>query len=226
MTVILQQHCLPLPKQAQFTEGVDIRAVFSLLEHESELTSRFTPSLSVCLCHCLSAGVISCKINTLDRETKSQYVVVVKAQDMRGMPSGSTATTSVTINITDINDNLASFIRRKEQGSNIMCTVIIRKSLIWTHYTVFFFLSAGSYELEVPENHKVNEKIGLLELEDRDEIRNKDPIFTIPDDIRKVFNIELTNNKDGNLMLKKVGGFFLSDPPPYQMGLIPLYIYI
>lgn len=71
-----------------------------------------------------------------------------------------------------------------------------------------FFLSAGSYELEVPENHKVNEKIGLLELEDRDEIRNKDPIFTIPDDIRKVFNIELTNNKDGNLMLKKVGGFF------------------
>lgn len=54
----------------------------------------------------------------------------------------------------------------------------------------------------------MNEKIGLLELEDRDEIRNKDPIFTIPDDIRKVFDIELTNNKDGNLMLKKVGGSF------------------
>lgn len=138
MTVILQQHCLPIPKQAQFTEGVDIRAVFSLLEYESELTSRLTPYLSVCLCHCLSAGVISCKINTLDRETKSQYVVVVKAQDMRGMPSGSTATTSVTINITDTNDNLASFIRRKDQSTNIMCTVVIRKTLIWTHYTVSF----------------------------------------------------------------------------------------
>lgn len=207
MTAVLQQLCLPLSKQAQFAEGVDVRAVFSLLENESELTSRLTPSLSVCLCHCLSAGVISCKINTLDRETKSQYVVVVKAQDMRGMPTGSTATTSVTINITDTNDNLASFIRRKEPSTIIMCTVIIRKSLIWTHYTVFF-LSAGSYELEVPENHRVNEKIGLLELEDRDEIQNKEPIFTVPDDIRKVFNIELTNNKDGKLVLKKVGGSF------------------
>ncbi len=85
-----------------------------LLECESELTSKITPSLSVCLSHCLSAGVISCKINTLDRETKSQYVVVVKAQDMRGMASGSTATTSVTITITDTNDNIASFTRSKE----------------------------------------------------------------------------------------------------------------
>lgn len=59
-------------------------------------------------------GVISCKINTLDRETKSQYVVVVKAQDLRGMASGSTATTSVSITITDTNDNIASFIRSRK----------------------------------------------------------------------------------------------------------------
>lgn len=59
-------------------------------------------------------GVISCKINTLDRESKSQYVVVVKAQDLRGMASGSTATTSVSITITDTNDNIASFIRSRE----------------------------------------------------------------------------------------------------------------
>lgn len=184
-----------------------VRAVFSLLEYESELTSRLTPSLSVCLCHCLSAGVISCKINTLDRETKSQYVVVVQAQDLRGIHTGGKATTSVTINITDTNDNLASFIRRKKQSANIMHTVIIRKSLFWKHYTVFF-LSTGSYELEVPENHRVNEKVGLLELEDRDENQNKDPIFILPDDIRKVFSVELTTDKDGKLMLKKVGGSF------------------
>lgn len=98
-----------------FLLGVDVQAVFGLLGYESELTSRITPSLSVCLCHCLSAGVISCKINTLDRETKGQYVVVVKAQDMRGMASGSTATTSVSITITDTNDNIASFVRSKEQ---------------------------------------------------------------------------------------------------------------
>ncbi|XP_070772508.1 cadherin-5 [Enoplosus armatus] len=117
-------------------------------------------------------GVISCKINTLDRETKSQYVVVVKAQDMRGMASGSTATTSVTITITDTNDNIASFTRK-------------------------------TYELQVPEDHKLNEKIGTLELEDRDQIQNKEPIFTIPNENNKVFNIELSPNKDGNLMLKQ-----------------------
>lgn len=41
-------------------------------------------------------------------------MVVVKAQDLRGMSSGSTATTSVSITISDINDNLASFVRSME----------------------------------------------------------------------------------------------------------------
>lgn len=118
------------------------------------------------------SGVISCKTNTLDRETKGQYIVVVKAQDMRGMASGSTSTTSVTITITDINDNIASFTRKM-------------------------------YELHVREDHKLNEKIGTLELEDRDQIQNKEPIFVIPSENSKVFNIELSPNKDGNLMLKQ-----------------------
>ncbi|XP_039995704.1 cadherin-5 [Xiphias gladius] len=121
-------------------------------------------------------GVISCKINTLDRETKSQYVVVVKAQDMRGMASGSTATTSVTIAIADTNDNIASFTRK-------------------------------AYELQVPEDHKLNEKIGTLELEDRDQIQNKEPIFAILSENSKIFNIELSPNKDGNLMLKQALDF-------------------
>ncbi|XP_068184451.1 cadherin-5 [Antennarius striatus] len=120
-------------------------------------------------------GEIRCKTNTLDRETKSQYVVVVKAQDMRGMASGSTATTSVTITIADTNDNLVSFTRR-------------------------------TYDLRVPEDHKVNEKIGTLELEDRDQIQNKEPIFIIPSDI-KMFDIELSPHKDGKLMLKKALDF-------------------
>lgn len=64
---------------------------------------------------CPSAGEITCKVNTLDRETRSQYVLVVKAQDMGGIDTGSTATTSVTINVEDINDNIASFTRSKKQ---------------------------------------------------------------------------------------------------------------
>ncbi|XP_069568983.1 cadherin-5 [Brachyistius frenatus] len=115
-------------------------------------------------------GVISCKINTLDRETRGQYVVVVRAQDMRGMASGSTATTSVNITVTDTNDNIASFTR-------------------------------STYELLVPEDHKLNQKIGTLELEDQDQIQNKEPIFTILGDSSRIFNVELSPNKDGNLML-------------------------
>ncbi|KAF3707971.1 Cadherin-5 Vascular endothelial cadherin [Channa argus] len=115
-------------------------------------------------------GMIRCKTNTLDRETKSQYVVVVKAQDMRGLASGSTATTSVTITITDINDNIASFTRR-------------------------------TYELQVPEDKKLNEKIGTLELDDRDQIQNKIPIFTIEPE--NGFNVERSPNKDANIILMK-----------------------
>lgn len=136
-----------------------------------ELRYSLTPEVSAFEIDSVT-GVIRCKINTLDRETKSQYVVVVKAQDMRGMASGSTATTSVTITIEDTNDNIASFTKRV-------------------------------YELEVPENHKLNEKIGTLDLEDRDENGNKQPIFTIPSDISKLLSIELNHNKDGVLMLKQ-----------------------
>ncbi|KAE8280975.1 Cadherin-5 Vascular endothelial cadherin [Larimichthys crocea] len=114
-------------------------------------------------------GEITCRVNTLDRETRSQYVVVVKAQDLRGRDTGSTATTSVTINVEDINDNIASFTRR-------------------------------TYELQVPENHRLNEKIDTLELEDRDEKQNKQPRFTIPSD---TFYIKLSRNNDGDVMLKK-----------------------
>uniref|UniRef100_UPI0037E821B7 cadherin-5 n=1 Tax=Semicossyphus pulcher TaxID=241346 RepID=UPI0037E821B7 len=153
------------------TKVVEVRAT------DADDPTTANGELRYSLTHDLSAfqidsitGVISCKINTLDRETKSQYVVVVKAQDMRGMASGSTATTSVTITITDTNDNIASFTRKV-------------------------------YDLQVPEDHKLNEKIGTLELEDRDQIQNKEPTFT--NDNSKMFNIELSPNKDGNLMLKQ-----------------------
>ncbi|XP_040905098.1 cadherin-5 [Toxotes jaculatrix] len=119
-----------------------------------------------------NSGEISCKIDTLDRETKSQYVVVVKAQDMGGLPTGSTATTSVTITIEDINDNIASFTQK-------------------------------TYKLQVREDHKVNEDFGTLKLEDRDEFKNKEPIFTIPPENSKMFDVQPDGDKDGKVMLKQ-----------------------
>lgn len=73
-------------------------------------------------------------------------------------------------------------------------------------HTFLSFLSAETYTLQVPENHKLTEKIGTLELVDRDQIQNKEPIISIIGEHSRVFNVELSPNKDGNLMLKQVRG--------------------
>lgn len=67
------------------------------------------------------------------------------------------------------------------------------------------FLSTESYSLYVPENHRLNEKIDTLKLEDKDQIQNKDPRFSVLSGYREIFNVEVNDNKDGNLVLKKVG---------------------
>uniref|UniRef100_A0A3Q2PCH6 Cadherin-5 n=1 Tax=Fundulus heteroclitus TaxID=8078 RepID=A0A3Q2PCH6_FUNHE len=121
-------------------------------------------------------GVITSKTNTLDRETKSQYMVVVIAKDMRGMATGCSASTLVPITITDVNDNLASFTRSKEQRE---------------------------YEISVPENLNVNEKIGTLEVADRDETKNKQPRFSIASEGGKVFSVKTGPHKNCILMLKQ-----------------------
>lgn len=69
---------------------------------------------------------------------------------------------------------------------------------------MWLIVIAASYELQVPEDHKLNEKIGALELEDRDQVQNKEPLFTIPSDNARMFSVELNPNKDGNLMLRQV----------------------
>ena len=59
------------------------------------------------------SGIITTKYENLDRETQSSYVVVVQAQDLRGLKQGGTATTSVSIAVSDINDNIATFTKSK-----------------------------------------------------------------------------------------------------------------
>ncbi|KAL6461326.1 hypothetical protein MHYP_G00294700 [Metynnis hypsauchen] len=56
-----------------------------------------------------NTGEITVQDNKLDRETQSQYKLIVHASDLPGLPGGLSTTTIVTINIIDINDNMASF---------------------------------------------------------------------------------------------------------------------
>ncbi|NWI72475.1 CAD19 protein, partial [Dryoscopus gambensis] len=48
----------------------------------------------------------------MDRETKDQYLVIIQAKDLVGQPGALSATATVTINLSDVNDNPPKFQQR------------------------------------------------------------------------------------------------------------------
>lgn len=70
-------------------------------------TNLETPSLV------LSSGVIRTALPNMDRETRDQYVLVIQAKDMVGQMGGLSGTTSVTVTLTDVNDNPPRFTHSK-----------------------------------------------------------------------------------------------------------------
>uniref|UniRef100_A0A4W5MEW6 Cadherin 7 n=1 Tax=Hucho hucho TaxID=62062 RepID=A0A4W5MEW6_9TELE len=54
-------------------------------------------------------GVIRTALPNMDREVKDQYVLVIQAKDMVGQMGGLSGTTSVTVTLTDVNDNPPRF---------------------------------------------------------------------------------------------------------------------
>lgn len=61
----------------------------------------------------LSSGVIRTALPNMDRETRDQYVLVIQAKDMVGQMGGLSGTTSVTVTLTDVNDNPPRFTHSK-----------------------------------------------------------------------------------------------------------------
>uniref|UniRef100_A0A3Q3J0M2 Cadherin domain-containing protein n=1 Tax=Monopterus albus TaxID=43700 RepID=A0A3Q3J0M2_MONAL len=60
------------------------------------------------------------KMFSLDQIMKDkvdQYIVTVRGQDLNGKPGGNSATSTVTINIQDVNDNLPTLEKEKYEGS-------------------------------------------------------------------------------------------------------------
>lgn len=58
------------------------------------------------------SGEITTKNNNLDRETQSEYKVLVQVWDTPGSAGGLSESTVMTININDLNDNQAEFSKR------------------------------------------------------------------------------------------------------------------
>ncbi|XP_051562552.1 cadherin-22-like [Myxocyprinus asiaticus] len=87
------------------TYGSSARIIYSVLEGERFFTvDRQT-------------GVIRTAVADLDRETQDRYELVVKATDMAGQMGGLSGSTTVTIVITDVNDNPPRFPQKMYQFS-------------------------------------------------------------------------------------------------------------
>ncbi|KAL3976949.1 uncharacterized protein ACER0C_020438 [Sarotherodon galilaeus] len=62
-------------------------------------------------------GSIFVKRPVLDRETCSKYILTIKGQDLNGDPRGNTGTTTIIINILDVNDNSPTLEKDQYEGS-------------------------------------------------------------------------------------------------------------
>ncbi|XP_061688046.1 cadherin-22 [Syngnathoides biaculeatus] len=83
--------------------GSSARVVYSVLDGEKFFTvGRHT-------------GIIMTAVADLDRETQDRYELVVKATDMAGQMGGLSGSTTVTIVITDVNDNPPRFPQKMYQ---------------------------------------------------------------------------------------------------------------
>lgn len=58
-------------------------------------------------------ATIKIALHGMDREVKEEYFVVIQAKDMGGHMGGLSGTTTVTIMLTDINDNPPKFSKSK-----------------------------------------------------------------------------------------------------------------
>ncbi|XP_050984502.1 cadherin-7a [Labeo rohita] len=85
------------------TYGNSARVVYSILEGQ--------PYFSVEP----KTGIVRTALPNMDREARDQYLLVIQAKDMVGQMGGLSGTTSVTVMLTDVNDNPPRFSRKSYQ---------------------------------------------------------------------------------------------------------------
>ncbi|KAI4826952.1 hypothetical protein KUCAC02_030382 [Chaenocephalus aceratus] len=87
------------------TYGSSAKVVYSVMDGEKIFTVD------------RNEGIIMTAVADLDRETQDRYELVVKATDMAGQMGGLSGSTTVTIVITDVNDNPPRFPQKMYQFS-------------------------------------------------------------------------------------------------------------
>lgn len=91
---------------------------------------------------CVS-GILRTAVPDMDRETQDQYLVLLQAKDMGGHLGGLSGTTTVTVKLTDVNDNPPRFTQSESpSGSRGHARVCLRPIIV--------FHLLRSSELSVP----------------------------------------------------------------------------
>ncbi|XP_054483118.1 cadherin-7-like [Anoplopoma fimbria] len=75
-------------------------------------------------------GVVRTALPDMDREMRDRYLLVIQAKDMKGQMGGLSGTTSVTVMLTDVNDNPPRFPRKSYQfrvPESVLVSTVVAK---------------------------------------------------------------------------------------------------
>uniref|UniRef100_A0A671Z4W6 Cadherin 7a n=1 Tax=Sparus aurata TaxID=8175 RepID=A0A671Z4W6_SPAAU len=75
-------------------------------------------------------GVVRTALPDMDREVRDRYLLVVQAKDMIGQMGGLSGTTSITVMLTDVNDNPPRFPRKSYQfrvSESVLVSAVVAK---------------------------------------------------------------------------------------------------
>lgn len=141
-----------LPKQSTGQKGLfagvkaesKVKKTFNLTEKWSS-GNIFLRSLMLLLL-CVS-GILRTAVPDMDRETQDQYLVLLQAKDMGGHLGGLSGTTTVTVKLTDVNDNPPRFTQSELPRSSRGHTHP-RHAYVWLGLIIGFHLLRSS-ELSV-----------------------------------------------------------------------------
>ena len=75
-----------------------------------------------------SSATIKIALHGMDREMREEYLVVIQAKDMGGHMGGLSGTTTVTVTLTDVNDNPPKFSKSKTSRCALQMTLKKRSS--------------------------------------------------------------------------------------------------
>ncbi|XP_056679587.1 cadherin-19 isoform X2 [Monodelphis domestica] len=106
----------------------------------------------------------------MDREAEDQYLVVVQATDMLGLPGGLSGTTTVTINLSDVNDNRPIFqfglyhmnVSESAPVGTSIGAILAEDSDIGDNAKMNYSIEDGSYFFDIITNNETQEGIVIL----------------------------------------------------------------